>query len=44
MDLNDFVYFDGDSLITYKATKIIYKGKLCDDEPKELYMHYRLWN
>ena len=44
MDLNDFVYFDGDNLITNKVTKVIYKGKLCANEPKELYMHYLLWH
>jgi len=40
MRITDSVYFDGDSLAINVPTKVIYSGYLCDDEPKEIYMHF----
>lgn len=40
MNVTDLIYFDGDTLIANKPSKLIYKGYLCDDSPEEIYMHY----
>lgn len=39
MKISDSIYFDGDSLLVDKPTKIIYTGSLCHDEPQAIYMH-----
>lgn len=40
MNINDSVYFDGDTLVANKSSRVIYSGSLCEGEPEEIYMHY----
>ena len=40
MNVNGSVYFDGDTLVANKASRIIYTGSLCEGAPEEIYMHY----
>lgn len=40
MLINDIIYFDGDNVKVNTPTKVIYKGFLCQNCPKNVYMHY----
>ena len=40
MNINGSVYFDGDTLVANKSSRVIYSGSLCENMPEEIYMHY----
>ena len=40
MNLLDIIHFDGDLLFVGQNSRIIYKGKLCENNPDNIFMHY----